>query len=130
MFDYNKLESPVVIDGAELLEQVCPVSSLTGNRMSLYEAMQMLGNEKLSRAIDALLPEVPAILSDSRLSDDDKVSMLESRLDCGSSSENARMRESLAKVVSDFKDVYDKSLNAPDTSIKFTDQDANVESNE
>ena len=80
--------APVVFEGAEVLDALCPVSSLTGNRMSVYEAVQMVGNEKFSRAVDALLPEIPAIANDSRLSDDDKVSMLMSRLDTGLPSEN------------------------------------------
>ena len=76
-------DSPIVFEGAEVLDALCPVSSLTGNRMSIYEAVQLVGNEKFSRAIDALLPEIPSIANDSRFSDDDRVSMLMSRLDTG-----------------------------------------------
>lgn len=98
---------PTVFEGFDALDAVCPVSSLTGNRMSIYEAMQMVGNEKYSRAIDKLLPEIPQIMSDSRLTDDDRISLMASRLDTGSASETARLRDSLAKIVSDFKNTYD-----------------------
>ena len=115
---------PVVFEGAEVLDAVCPVSSLTGNRMSIYEAVQMVGNEKFSRAIDALLPEIPSIANDSRLSDDDRVSMLMSRLDTGLSSENEEFRDYLAKIVDDFKVDVEKSLKKPDDTIKFNADDA------
>lgn len=97
-----KSSAPAVIEGADVLDAVCPVSSLTGNRMSIYEAMQMVGNEKYSRAIEQLLPEVPTIMSDPRLTDDDRVDLMVSRLATGSASEDARVREQLASIVSDF----------------------------
>ena len=115
---------PFVFEGAEVLDSLCPVSSLTGNRMSIYEAVQMVGNEKFSRAIDALLPEIPAIANDSRLSDDDRVSMLMSRLDTGLSSENEEFRDYLAKIVDDFKVDVEKSLKKSDDTIKFNADDA------
>lgn len=122
-----KSEFPVVIEGAELLYQVCPVSKLTGNRASLYEAMQMLGNEKYSRALEALLPEIPSIMSDSRLSDDDRVSLLASRLNTGSPSENERLNANLAKIVDDFKDSFSAPVSKD--SIQFNADDANVDVN-
>lgn len=98
---------PALIEGFDALDSVCPVSSLTGNRMSIYEAMQMLGNDKYSRALESMLQEIPAIMSDSRLSDDDRVDMMVSRLNTGSPSEDAVVREQLSKIVSDFKDSFD-----------------------
>lgn len=119
-----KSAAPAVIEGAEALDAICPVSSVTGNRMSIYEAMQMVGNEKYSRAIDALLPDIPTIMSDSRLSDDDRVDLMVSRLNTGSVTEDSRMREQLSTIVSDFKSVFEdlqtKSVESPVTSPEPT----------
>lgn len=117
-------DAPIVFEGAEVLDALCPVSSLTGNRMSIYEAVQMVGNEKFSRAIDALLPEIPALANDSRLSDDDRVSMLMSRLDTGLPSENDEYRGYLAKIIDDFKFDVEKASVKSDDSIKFNADDA------
>lgn len=116
--------APVVFDGAEVLDALCPVSSLTGNRMSIYEAVQMVGNEKFSRAIDALLPEIPSIAIDSRLSDDDRVSMLMSRLDTGLPSENEAYRGYLTKIIDDFKVDVENASKKSDDTIKFDANDA------
>lgn len=115
---------PVVFEGAEVLDSLCPVSSLTGNRMSIYEAVQMVGNEKFSRAIDALLPEIPAIANDFRLSDDDRVSMLMSRLDTGLPSENEAYRGYLSKIIDDFKVDVENASKKSDDTIKFNADDA------
>lgn len=115
--DNSKKDAPALFEGWDALESVCPVSSLTGNRMSIYEAMQMVGNEKYSRAIDALLPEIPAIMSDARLSDDDRVDMMVSRLSTGSTSEDTRLREQLSQIVSDFKDSVELQKSAPVESV-------------
>ena len=127
--------APVVFEGAEVIDALCPVSSLTGNRMSIYEAVQMIGNEKFTRAIDALLPEIPSIANDSRLSDDDRVSMLMSRLDTGLPSENEAYRGYLSKIIDDFRSDVEKSSvktddNIEKSSVKTDDNikiNANVE---
>lgn len=116
-------DAPFVIEGAEALKQLCPVSSLTGNRMSLYEAMQMVGNEKYSRAVAQLLPELPTLMSDSRLSDDDRVATLASRLSTGLPSEDDRVREALSKIVSDFGDAVKAAAAEKKDTIQFEPSD-------
>lgn len=121
--DVELPDAPFVIEGAEALKQLCPVSSLTGNRMSLYEAMQMVGNEKYSRAVEQLLPELPTLMSDSRLSDDDRVATLAARLATGLPSEDDRVRESLSKIVSDFGDLVKANSAVNKDTIQFDPSD-------
>lgn len=121
-----KTNNPVIIEGAEYLDLICPVSSLSGNRMSIYEAMQIAGTEKFSRQLDAFLAEFPANNSDSRLSDDDRVSVLASRLNTGVPAEDERYAKQLSQIVGDLYEAYDKSVkeSASKETIKFDSADA------
>lgn len=123
VFDFGKVDAPVVIEGVEYLDAIMPVSSLTGNRMSIYEAMNMIGNEKFSRQLDSFLTEFQSISSDPRLSDDDRVEMLKSRaldLPC----ENERYRQSLMSVIDDFKSSLVSVSEDKKEAIKFDSNDA------
>lgn len=120
----DKVDAPVLLENGDTIQKLLPVSRLTGNRQSMYSLLKMVGGEKYSRAIDALLPEIPAIMSDQRLSDDDRVDLLTSRLNVGSASENDRMRKQLALVVDTFKDSF---VEVPDASPESS-SDSSLES--
>ena len=67
-------ELPVLIEGADIYDVLCPVNKFTGCRANPLELLQSISNDpKRSRLLDALMVELPTIASDSRLSDDDKI---------------------------------------------------------
>lgn len=110
-----------VLEGAELIDSLMPVSSVTGNRMSFFDALRMVSGEKYSRQLDALMVEWPTVASDPRMSDDDRVDFLTSRLAIGLPSEDDRLRSQLEKVVADFAEV-NLDFKSPDTiDFKPTD---------
>lgn len=111
-----------VMEGVELLDSLLPVSSVTGNRMSFYDALRFVSGEKYSRQIDALLVEWPSVASDPRMTDDDRVDFLVSRLATGLPSEDDALREHLAKIVGDFSQV-EPGVKSPDI-IDFKPSDS------
>lgn len=111
-----------LLEGVELIDSLMPVSSLTGNRMSFYEALKLVGSEKYSRQIDALMVEWPSVASDPRMSDDDRVEFLTSRLSTGLPSEDDALRRQLEKVVSDFSPLVQEEVK--DNVIEFDKSDS------
>lgn len=111
-----------IMEGVEILDSLLPVSSVTGNRMSFYDALRLVSSEKYSRQIDALMVEWPTVASDPRMSDDDRVDFLVSRLATGLPSEDDALREQLAKIVGDFSQVKPE-VKTPDT-IEFKSSDS------
>lgn len=113
---------PVVIDGVEVYDLICPVSNLTGNRTNPVDLLKMALPDKDYRFINQILQEVPTIPSDSNLSDEDRVSMLTMRLVSGTPAEDEFVTRQLMKVV----DVLfpDKAYDlVPSDSISFASQD-------
>lgn len=94
----SDLIKPQVVEGAELLDTLCPVSKNTGRREN---ALSLLG--KLTGANSALLnsvlQEIPALRSDPRMSDEDRVATVVERLATGSPAEDALMAERLMKDI-------------------------------
>lgn len=95
--DFVKLE----VEGAKELGILCPISKLTGFPMSLQEAVMYISDKNV-RIADALLQVLPTIPSDDSISDDEKMSMLISRLDSGSFAENDKVAEVLGQVAKQF----------------------------
>lgn len=117
-------DAPAILEGAEYIEAIMPVSSLTGNRMSIYEAAQILGNEKFSRQLDAFLTEFKSMPSDSKMSDADRIQLLAPRWETGCAAEDERFAKRLEMLVSDFKDSL-KPVEKDKGTIQFNSVNAN-----
>lgn len=119
-------DAPSILEGAEYIDTIMPVSSLTGNRMSIYEAAKMLGNDKFSRQLDAFLTEFKSLPSDSKMSDLDRIQLLKPRWETGCPVEDERFAKHLEMLVSDFKDSL-KSAYSDSETIKFDSTDASTD---
>lgn len=119
-------DAPLLLEGAEYIDAIMPVSKLTGNRMSIYEAARMLGNEKFSRQLDAFLTEFQSLPSDSKMSDLDRIQLLKPRWETGCPAEDERFANRLAALVDDFKDSLKPSEEVKET-IKFDSVDASTD---
>lgn len=115
---------PVVIDGVEAYETLCPVNELTGTRANPLELLMALSNDPVrSRKLTALLSELPTIASDSRLSDDQKIGMLCDKLQTGVPADDDQYRRVLEKLAAPlFKSFGDKSDS--DKLIQFDKSDS------
>ena len=121
---------PVIIEGSDLYDKIAPVSELTGKRENVVTVLSRLAhNPEYSRAINALLQEIPTIKSDPRLNDDDRIDLMMSRLSTGTPAEDDAVRsylESVSDVL--FKGAPQKVVDAvKDNQIDFKPADANVE---
>lgn len=126
----NTKDVPVIIEGADLYDKIAPVSELTGKRENVVTVLSRLShNPEYSRAINALLQELPTIKSDPRLNDDDRIDLMMKRLSTGTPAEDDAVRsylESVSDVL--FKNAPQKVVDAvKDGQIDFKPADANVE---
>lgn len=91
---------PVVIQGVEAYDVLCPVSKFTGHRENPLKLLRSLTLDPArSRALEMFMQEIPTIASDPRLSDTDRVSLMMDRLSTGTPSEDERYRQMLEQVV-------------------------------
>lgn len=81
-----------VIEGVEILDVVCPVSKYTGHRESPFKLLGKLTGAKAD-VLNAVLTELPTVFSDSRLTDQDRVDFMVSRLSTGTPAEDSMMAE-------------------------------------
>lgn len=88
---------PSLIDGVEIFDTICPVSKLTGHRTN---PLTLLGavTDGNARLLQAVLAELPAVQSDPRVSDEDKLDMLVSRLDTVTFADMDAVRDALASI--------------------------------
>ena len=93
--------SPKLIDGADVLETLCPVNKMNGHRCSPLSLLHMItgANETL---INQVLQELPVIWSNPDVSDADRVSFLTQRLCSGTPAENAKVQEYLLDNIDAF----------------------------
>lgn len=128
-----KIDSlPQIIQGADLYDKIAPVSKLTGKRENALVLLSRLGNNpEYSRALQALLTELPTIKSDPRLNDEMRIDLMASRLATGTPAEDDATRkylESIADVL--FKDSPQKVVDAvKDNQIEFKPTDGDVVDN-
>ena len=120
---------PQIIQGADLYDKIAPVSKLTGKRENALVLLSRLGNNpEYSRALQALLTDLPTIKSDPRLNDEMRIDMMASRLATGTPAEDDATRkylESIADVL--FKDAPQKVVDSvKDGKIDFTPSDGTV----
>lgn len=88
---------PVVIEGQQELETLLPVSKLTGRRENVLTLLEMQFS-KDSRLLNALLQELPVVQSDPNIADEDRFSVLASRLATGTMYEQDALTSQLSKV--------------------------------
>lgn len=103
---------PVLIDGAEAIETLCPVSKLTGHRTNALTLLGMVTDSN-ARLLDSILQVLPSV-QEMNVSDDVKIDMLVPS-DYGSFAE----RDSVVRRLADISDVLFKNLPKSDDSIKF-----------
>lgn len=118
-----------VIEGAELFDTLCPVNKLTGHRSSVFKLLGKLTGAKAD-LLNAVLQELPTVQSDPRLSDQDRVDYLVSRLSTGTPAEDALMAE---RIMNDLDALGLSSKQADkvvESTIEFDKSDVNVEVNE
>lgn len=89
------------VQGCDELSVLCPVSKLTGFPMSMQQAIFMISDQN-SRLADVLFEEIPTLVTSDRISDDDKLRLLVSRLDSGSFFENDKVVEQLGNIAKEF----------------------------
>lgn len=89
-----------VVAGAEVFKMLCPINPNTNNRESLTSAiMGALRDPQKSALVSQVVQMLPAIASDSRLSDEDKLDMCFDRFDLGTRSENAQLYRELTPIL-------------------------------
>lgn len=91
-------ESPIVIEGADVYDIMCPSSSLTGNRSNPLDLLRVALPDKDYRFLNQILQEVPSISSDPSLSDEDRINLLTYRLSSGTPAEDEIVMHQLMKV--------------------------------
>lgn len=111
-----------VIEGADILDVVAPVSKLTGHREN---PLKLLG--KITGADSALLnqvlQELPVIKGDPRLSDEDRVNAIVDRLSTGTPAEDALMAERLMADI-EALGLSSEQSKVDSSSIEFNSSDA------
>lgn len=110
-----------VIEGDEILDVVCPVSKFTGHRESAFKLLGKLTGAKAD-VLNSVLKEFPVIASDPRLTDEDRVQTVVSRLSSGTPAEDALMAERLMADI-DALGLSSKSVDREAGSISFDASD-------
>lgn len=116
------------VEGAKELDILCPVSKLTGFRMSMQQVIFMI-TDKNSRLADALFEVIPTIPNDPNMDDNDKFAMLVSRLDTGSFAESDNVAEVLGNVAKEFFPAADVEKVVDNAKIAFDTGDAPSDGN-
>lgn len=99
-------DTPHIIEGAEVLNVLCPINPTTRLREPLESALKRaVADPKLQQLVAPFLLELPTIQSDPRLTDADRFDLMVDRFSIGTPAENDAVRESLLP----FTDVLFKS---------------------
>lgn len=117
------ISTPVVIEGAELYDSICPVSKFTGKRCNPLSLLGLLTGAK-AEVLNSILQELPTIKFDPKLSDQDRVDFIVERCSTGSPAEDALMAE---RLMNDLEALGLSSKQAEkfvDPSISFAPEDA------
>lgn len=98
--------APAVIEGAQVLDVLCPINPTTLLREPLESALKRaVADPKLQQLVAPFLQELPTIKSDPRLTDADRFDLMVDRFSIGTPAENDAVRESLMP----FTDILFKS---------------------
>lgn len=122
-------DSPRVIQGADVYNALCPVSSLTGKRENALSVLKkVFSDPQKSRYINAILQELPSVRC-MQGTDADRIAVLASRLDVGLPAEN----DMLTKALESMTDVLFADTNKVEKTsnvIDFSGDDAGETSKE
>ena len=122
-------DAPVLIQGLQEYETLCPTNPLTGHRDSAINVLRYALTDKNAGLLDAVLQELPTI-KQMDVSDDVKLDTLVSALDVRYPAEQDIVRSELMKIADVLfdKGLIDKPLD-DGTKIEFN-KDDNPNSNE
>lgn len=120
-------DAPIVIEGVDVYDILCPSSNLTGNRTNPLDLLRMALPDKDYRFVNQLLQELPTVNSDPNLSDDDRIATLTYRLSSGTPAEDEIVMHSLMKI-SDVLFADRPSDSSVSDKISFKDDDSSVPS--
>lgn len=112
-------QCPVLIDGADVYDILCPPSSLTGNRNNPLDLLRIVLPDKENRFLNQILQEIPTVSSDPNLSDEDRISTITYRLASGTPAEDEIIMHSLMKVA-DVLFPSDSPSDEPSLKINFS----------
>ena len=104
---FGRTSAAVVIDDLTAYKTLCPISKVTGCRVSPLSLLKTLANDPAkSRIVNAIIQELPNMPSMDGMSNDEMLSMLGDSFNLGSFFENDVERQRLANIVSDAVDAY------------------------
>lgn len=87
---------PQVIEGAEILDTLCPVNKFNGHRENPLSLLGKITGAD-SRLLNSILQELPTITSDPSMTDEDRVNYLVPRLSSGTPAEQAIIAEHMLR---------------------------------
>lgn len=87
---------PVVIEGADVFDVLCPVSHKTGHRENPLSLLQKVLPPDKERLASMVLQEIPSIQQENpNISDSDAIDMCVQRFSTGSPFEDGQVRQAL-----------------------------------
>lgn len=89
---------PQVIEGAEILDTLCPVNKFNGHRENPLSLLGKITGAD-SQLLNSVLQELPVITSDSNMTDEDRVNYLVPRLCSGTPAEQAVIAEHMMRNI-------------------------------
>lgn len=98
--DESFANTPVLVEGVEILDAICPVNDLTGTRENPLNLIGLIMNDTRKDLLARLLADVPTVQSMRGLSDSEMVDFLAPRLATGMPAEDDAFTEHLATVAS------------------------------
>ena len=98
--DTSNIFRKPLIEGAGVIHSLCPVDPSTGCRDSIGQIMKRAVNDPVkARLVSQVLQELPSIVSDRRVKDDDKFDMIIEHFHAGTPAEADELRKNLAPFV-------------------------------
>lgn len=92
----------IIIEGADIYDALCPVSSVTGLRENPLALLQTLVNDpQKSRLVQQLIAELPVVQSTKGVSYDDMIASLQSIFEDGTYYETDKFAERLMSISED-----------------------------
>lgn len=118
--DFSAL--PHVIEGADVIDTLCPVSKETGQRENALGLLNKVLDPRHQYLAESILQTVPTINEPQGISDDDALDLMVSRFDQGSAYDNQLLRDRLSKSL----DVLlpGRSDQVREGTIKFSPDDS------
>ena len=127
----NSVYDVRVIAGAEVFKTLCPVNPNTNNRESLTSSiLGALRDPNKAALVSQVVQMLPAIASNSRLSDEDKLDMCFDRFEIGTRSENAQLYKELTPILQNALQTLKPSSSESSSKIDFSGDNSPVPSAE